>query len=141
MRLLLLLTDDHFLSEVLGSYLRHDDIEVIPVSSLREAVPHIGEGAGALLVDLSKRGITGDDVISMSLVTRRAKVPLLLISAQPRTDIAEFAKVVHASDVVSKTERMTAIAARLRISLNGSRVHAEPETGGFAMPSFGVSPA
>jgi DNA-binding response OmpR family regulator len=138
MRLLLLLTDDRFLAEVLGSYLRGDGIEVVPVASIAEAEPHIGEGASGMLVDLSKRDVAGEDIVVLSFRTRRARIPLLLISAQPRQDVAEFATVVHAADVVSKTERMTAIAARLRICLNGSRVNVDAPSG-FAIPALSVS--
>ena len=37
------------------------------------------------------------------------------MTAQPRRDLNEFAAVVRATDVVSKTESMTAIAARVRV--------------------------
>ena len=135
MRLLLLLSDDHFLSEVLGTYLRRDGIEVVPIESIVDALPHVEEGAGAILIDLSKRGIGGEDIISMSQRTVRANVPLLLISAQSRREIADFAAVVRASDVVSKNERMTAIAARLRMWVNG------PAESGFAIPELAVGSA
>jgi DNA-binding response OmpR family regulator len=46
---------------------------------------------------------------------QRSKIPMIILSAQPRRQLTEFAAVVCATDVVSKTETMTAIAARIRM--------------------------
>lgn len=133
MRVLLLLTDDNFVAEVLGSYFRRDAIEVVRVRSAVEAAT---QRAGAIVVDLAKRGLTGDDVIALSHRAAQRKVPLLLLTAQPRRDVADFANVIRAADIVSKTEPMTATAARLRLYIGET-----DEDSGFAIPALAVASA
>jgi len=116
-RLLLLLTDDNFMAEVLGTYLRRDNIDVERVASTDDVVRAIGGGADGVLVDLAKRGLAGDAIMNLTTRAQRWEIPVLILSAQPRRDLAEFAAVVHATDVVSKSEPMTAIAARVRLCM------------------------
>lgn len=139
MRQLLLLTDDNFLSEVLGTYVRRDGIEIVRVASANDATRSIAAGAHGVLVDIAKRHFGGNDIITLSQRAERARIPLLVLSAQTRRDLSEFAAVVRAADVVSKGETMTAIAARLRLWLNSPR--AEEEEEGFAIPELAVASA
>jgi len=116
-RRLLLLTDDTFIAEVLGTYLRRDNIEVERVASADDVVRAIGGGADSILVDLAKNGVTGDSIMNLTSRAQRWEIPLLILSAQPRRDLTDFAAVVRATDVVSKTEAMTSIAARVRLCM------------------------
>jgi DNA-binding response OmpR family regulator len=131
-RRLLLITDDDFVAEAIEMYLRGDGIEVVRTPD--------GDASGdALLVDLSKRGISGDAMIALAFRAQRAKIPLLVMSAQPRREVTEFAAVVRANDIVSKTERMSAIAARLRMWINADR-HEDPANPvGFVIPELAAS--
>ena len=139
MRELLLLSDDNFLCEVLGTYVRRDGIEVIRVASIHDAVREIAAGAAAgVLIDIAKRGLSGNDVIATAQRAERAKIPLLVISSQPRRELSEFAAVVRATDVISKSEAMTAIAARLRLWLNREPVEDEDPAEGFEIPELAV---
>jgi DNA-binding response OmpR family regulator len=116
-RRLLLLTDDEFHAEVLGTYMRRDFVEVERVATVDEAAQRIAAGADGVLVDLAKRGVTADAIMTLSGRAQRWEIPMLILSAQPRRDLNDFAAVVRATDVVSKTEAMTAIAARIRMCL------------------------
>ena len=116
-RRLLLLTDDEFHAEVLGTYMRRDSVEVKRVATTDEAAQGIASGADGVLVDLAKRGVSADAIMTLSGRAQRWEIPMLILSAQPRRDLNAFAAVVRATDVVSKTEAMTAIAARIRMCL------------------------
>jgi len=119
-RRLLLLTDDTFIAEVLGTYLRRDNIEVERVASADDVVRAIGGGADGILVDLAKNGVTGDSIMNLTSRAQRWEIPLLILSAQPRRDLTDFAAVVRATEVVSKTEPMAAIAARVRVCMRAA---------------------
>jgi DNA-binding response OmpR family regulator len=114
-RRLLLLSDDKFLAENLRTYLRGDGIDLERVFTAEEAAIRIAAGADGVLVDLGKRGVDGAAVVMLSARAQRWTIPMMILSAQPRRDIADFGEVVRATDVVSKTESMTAIAARVRL--------------------------
>lgn len=116
-RNLLLLTDDNFLAEVLGTYMKRDNIEVQRIANVEEMARAIAAGADGLLLDIAKRGATGDAIMSLSGRAQRWEIPVIILSAQPRRDLTDFAAVVRATDVVSKTEAMTAIAARIRMCM------------------------
>lgn len=131
-RRLLLITDDEFVAEALEMYLRGDGINVVRAAD--DGMP-----ADAVLADLSKRGINGDAIIALAFRAQRAKIPLFVMSAQPRRDVTEFAAVVGASDVVSKTERMSTIAARLRMWINAEREEERVNTLGFVIPELAAS--
>jgi DNA-binding response OmpR family regulator len=115
LRRLILLTDDNFLAEALGTYMRSDSIAIERVSSTEEAAMQIAAGADGVVIDLAKRGMNGDAVVMLSFRAQRWKIPMMILSSQPRRDVADFGEVVRATDVVSKTEAMTAIAARVRL--------------------------
>ncbi len=136
MQRVILLTDDHFLGEVLGTYLRHDQIEVVRPATTADAIRRVGEDAGALVVDLAKRGLCGQEVISLSQRAERTGVPLLVISAQPRRDVIDFAAIVRATDVLSKSERMAAIATRIRLWIKTPR--STGDTDGFIIPELSL---
>ncbi len=112
---LLLLTDDIFLAEALGTYTRRDHIEIDRSSSIADALRAIDEGIDGIVVDLSKRGMAGQAILDLATVAMPRQVPILILSAQPRRDLLEFAKIVQAVDVLSKTEPMTDIATRIRL--------------------------
>ncbi len=131
-RRLLLITDDDFVAEAMEMYLRGDGIEVVRTADGSAS-------ADAVLVDLSKRGISGDAIIALAFRAQRAKIPLLVMSAQPRREVAEFAAVVGARDVVSKTERMSTIAARLRMWINADREEEPANPIGFVIPELAAS--
>ncbi len=131
-RRLLLLTDDGFIAESIAMYLRGDDIEVIRTADAKSS-------ADAVLVDLSKRGINGEAIIDLALRAHRENVPLLVMSTQSRREVAEFAAVVRANDVVSKTERMSAIAARLRMWINANRDEGQANPVGFEIRELAAS--
>lgn len=114
-RRLVLLTDDEALSNVLRSCMRRDGIDVVRLSSAKEAVRQIESGADAVLVDLAKRGINGEAIVAMSRCAHRREIPVMIIAAQSRRELAEFGAVVHATEMLSKTEAMTTIAARIRV--------------------------
>lgn len=129
---LVLLTDDNFLGDVLGSYMVRDGIDVERVSNADQLAREIAAGADGVLVDLAKRGVTGDAVMQIALRAHTKAIPFLIASAQPRRDLVEFAAVIRATDVVSKTERMTTIAARIRLCLQTPvRVAREDGTNAF----------
>ncbi|HEY3054689.1 MAG TPA: hypothetical protein VGK31_02025, partial [Thermoanaerobaculia bacterium] len=52
---LLLITDDEFFAEVIGTYMQRDHIAIDRVSSVGEAGREIAVGADGVLVDLAKR--------------------------------------------------------------------------------------
>jgi DNA-binding response OmpR family regulator len=136
-RRLLLLTDDHFFAETIGTYVRGDRIEVTCAASMDEAIRSVGTNVDGLLIDLAKRGISGEAIISLTFRAKRTRTPLLIMSSQPRRDLAEFAAVVRADDVVSKTERMGAIAARLRMWISAKKN--EEIADGFEIPELAVA--
>jgi DNA-binding response OmpR family regulator len=115
LRRLILITDDEFFSDVIGTYLKRDFIAIERVSSAEAAGTSIAEGADGVLVDLATRGISADAIVTLSGRAQRWKIPMIILSAQPRRDLTEFAAVVCATDVVSKTEAMATIAARVRM--------------------------
>ena len=137
MKTLLLLTDDNFLAEVLGTYVRRDGIEVVRVASTAEMMQI--RGVAAILIDIAKRGIAGGDIIAVSQRAERAGVPMLVISSQSRRELSEFAAVVRAADVLSKSEKMPAIAARLRLWVNKTRIDDREAPSGFAIPELAVA--
>ncbi|HEV8660105.1 MAG TPA: hypothetical protein VGS96_15975 [Thermoanaerobaculia bacterium] len=114
-RRLLVITDDEFFAEVIGTYMKRDRILIERVSSAEAAGREIAAGADGVLVDLAKRAISGDAIMTLAGRAQRSKIPMIILSAQPRRQLTEFAAVVCATDVVSKTETMTAIAARIRM--------------------------
>ena len=116
-RRLLLLTDDNFIAEALGTYMHRDSIDVERVGSADEVLRAIGGGADGVIVDLAKRGVTGDAIMNLTGRAQRWEIPVFIMSAQPRRDLIDFAAVVRATDVVSKTEPMTTIAARVRVCM------------------------
>ncbi|MGZ8852854.1 MAG: hypothetical protein ACXW2X_05620, partial [Thermoanaerobaculia bacterium] len=87
------------------------------VATTDEAAQGIAAGADGVLVDLAKRGVSADAIMTLSGRAQRWEIPMLILSAQPRRDLNDFAAVVRATDIVSKTEAMTAIAARIRMCL------------------------
>ena len=117
LRRVLLLTDDNFMAEVLGTYLRSDAIELHRVFSADEAAREIVNGADGVVVDLSKRGVTGDAIVMVSNRAQRWKIPMMILSAQSRRDLTDFVELVQATDVISKKDPMTAIASRLRFCM------------------------
>ncbi len=128
-RRLLLLTDDNFLAEVLGTYTRRDDIEIERCASIADAVREIADGVDGVLVDLAKRGMAGDAIMDLTRLSIPRQIPILILSAQPRHDVMEFVAIVNATDVVSKTEPMAAIAARVRTCMRTPPQRPEPKRG------------
>src|SRR5713226_1957808 len=116
-RRLVVVTDDNFLSEMMGNYMKHDAIEIERVSTAAEAAHRIGNGADGVLVDLAKREITADAIVSLSGDALKWQIPMMILSTQPRRNVTDFAAVVRAIDVVSKAESMPAIAARVRMRM------------------------
>jgi DNA-binding response OmpR family regulator len=116
-RRLLLLTDDNFLAEVLGTYLRRDDIEVERARGAEEVLRSIGSGADGIVIDIAKRGLGADAIMNLTSRAEVWDIPVVILSAQARRDLSDFATVVRATDVASKTESMTTIAARIRLCL------------------------
>lgn len=137
MRQLVLLSDDKFLCEVLGTYVRRDGIEVVRVASIAEAMIVV-DSAAAALVDIAKRGVAGGDLIALAQRAERAAVPFLIVSSQSRRELREFAAVVRAADVISKSEKMPAIAARLRLWINQASIDEAPADG-FAIPELALA--
>lgn len=125
LRRLLLLTDDDFLAEVLATYLIRDGIDVERVPTAAVMSQSIADGADGVLVDLSKRDATGSAITALMAMANRWEIAALILSAQPRRDVIEFAAVVRATDVVSKTEAMPAIAARIRVCIQTPRRRAQ----------------
>lgn len=116
-RRLLLLTDDNFIADALGNYMHGDEINVERVECPNDIVRSIGGGADGVVIDLSKRGMTGDAIMNLTTRAQRWEIPVFIMSAQPRNALMEFVAVVRATDAVSKTEPMTTIAARIRMRL------------------------
>lgn len=114
-RRLLLLTDDNFTAEVLGTYMRRDNIHVERIESAGEVATAIALGADGVIIDLAKRGLTADSILNVTSRAQRWEIPVLIMSAQSRRALSEFAAVVRATDTISKTEAMTSIAARVRM--------------------------
>jgi DNA-binding response OmpR family regulator len=116
-RRLVVVTDDNFLAEMMSTYMKHDAIEIERVSTAEEAARRIAHGADGVLVDLAKREITADAIVSLSGDAIKWQIPMMILSTQPRRQVTDFASVVRAIDVVSKAESMPAIAARLRMRM------------------------
>ena len=114
-RRILLLTDDQFLAEVLGTYMRRDDIEIERIDAPADVARRVAAGADGIVVDIAKRGLSGDAIMTLSSRAERWEIPFLVLTAQPRKDVSEFGAVVRATDVLSKTEAMPSIAARIRL--------------------------
>ena len=114
-RRLLLLTDDNFMAEALGTYMHRDNIQVDRVTAVDDVAQAIAGGADGVIIDISKRELSGDAIMNITGRAQRWEIPVFIMTAQPRRDLKEFAAVVRATDVVSKTESMTAIAARVRV--------------------------
>ena len=114
-RRLLLLTDDNFIAQTLGTYMRRDNIQVDRVTAVTDVAQAIAGGADGVIIDIAKRGVSGDAIMNITGRAQRWEIPVFIMTAQPRRDLSEFAAVVRATDVVSKTESMTAIAARVRV--------------------------
>jgi DNA-binding response OmpR family regulator len=116
-RRLLLLTDDNFIAEALGTYMHRDNIQVDRVTAVGDVVQAIAGGADGVVIDIAKRDITGDVIMNLTGRAQRWEIPVFIMTAQPRRDLSDFAAVVRATDVLSKTESMTAIAARIRLCM------------------------
>jgi DNA-binding response OmpR family regulator len=116
-RRLLLLTDDNFIAQTLGTYMRRDNIQVDRVTAVTDVAQAIAGGADGVIIDIAKRGVSGDAIMNITGRAQRWEIPVFIMTAQPRRDLNEFAAVVRATDVVSKTESMTAIAARVRVCM------------------------
>lgn len=116
-RRLLLLTDDNFIAEVLGTYMRRDNIDVERISSPDEVASAIASGADGVIVDLAKRGVNAEAILNVTSRARRWDIPVLIMSGQPRRALGDFAAVVRATETISKTEAMTSIAARVRMCM------------------------
>jgi DNA-binding response OmpR family regulator len=121
LRRLLLLTDDDLLAKVLATYLSRDGIEVGRVPTVAAMRRSIAEGADGIVVDLAKRDATGSAITELMAMANRWEIAAIILSAQPRRDVLDFGEVVRATDVVSKTESVPAIAARLRVSIQTPR--------------------
>ena len=76
-RHLLLLTDDDFHAEVLGTYMRRDSVEVERVATVEEAAQGIASGADGVLVDLAKRGVNADAIMTLSNRAQRWEIPMM----------------------------------------------------------------
>ena len=126
-RRLLVLTDDHFLADVLGTYMVRDGIELETVGSAAAAARQ-SAAADGVLIDLRKRGLTGDIVLQLAQRVQNSAIALLIMSSRPRRDVADFAAVVRATDVVSKTEAIPAIAARIRVCMQTQVRYEAPST-------------
>ena len=132
-RRLLLLTDDNFLAGTLGTYMRGDGIEIERVATPEDVATQIAAGSDGILIDRAKRGMTGDSIVMMSFRAQRWKIPMMILSAQPRRDVADFVKVVRATDAISKTEPMTSIAARVRLCVRTPlRIEQRPQSNSSA---------
>lgn len=116
-RRLLLLTDDNFIAEVLGTYMRRDNIDVERISSPDEVASAIATGADGVIVDLAKRGLNADAILRVTSRAQTWDIPVLIMSGQPRRALGDFAAVVRATETISKTEAMTSIAARVRMCM------------------------
>lgn len=114
-RRLLLLTDDNCIAEALGTCMHRDNIKVDRVFTIGDVAEAIAAGADGVILDIAKRGLSGDAIMTLTGRAQRWEIPLFIMTAQSRRDLSEFAAVVRATDVVSKTESMTAIAARVRV--------------------------
>lgn len=114
-RRLLLLTDDNFIAEALGTYMHRDNIQVHRLAAIGDVAQAIASGADGVIIDIAKRGVSGDAIMNVTGRAQRWEIPVFIMTAQSRRDLSEFAAVVRATDVVSKTESMTAIAARVRV--------------------------
>lgn len=114
-RRLLLLTDDNFIAEVLGTYLVRDLIYVERIGSADDMANAIASGADGVIIDLAKRGVNADAILKVTARAQRWDIPVLVMSAQSRRALADFAAVVRATDTISKSEAMTSIAARVRL--------------------------
>lgn len=110
-----LLTGDDLAARRLKLHLEPDGIEVIRTTLASEAWQAMSRHRPqAVIVDLSNPAVNGDQLVSLSVRTRRAETPLLLLSRQSRRDLVAFAALIRAGDVLSKSEPMTSIAARIR---------------------------
>ena len=116
-RRLLLLTDDNFIAEVLGTYLCRDHIYVERIGSADDLVNAIASGADGVILDIAKRGVNADSILNVTARAQRWDIPMLIMSAQTRKALVDFAAVVRATDTISKSEAMTAIAARVRLCM------------------------
>jgi DNA-binding response OmpR family regulator len=116
-RRLLLLTDDNFIAEALGTYMHRDNIQVDRVAAVGDVAQAIAGGADGVIIDISKRGVCGDAIMNITGRAQRWEIPVFIMTAQPRRDLNEFVAVVRATDVLSKAESMTAIAARVRVCM------------------------
>lgn len=129
-RRLLLLSDDNFLSEVLGTYLVRDGIDIERITTVGGLPTAIGSGVQGIVIDLAKRGISGDAILAITQCAQRSAIPVVIMSTQPRRDVADFAELVRATDVISKSEPMTTMAARIRVCVQiAMRVEHESSAG------------
>ena len=111
-----LLTGDDLVARQLRHASEADGLDLIRTNTPSETWLEMNrQNPKVVIVDLTTRAIDGQQLVSLSARARQSETPLLLLSKQTRRDLAGFAAVIRARDILSKGEPIDAIAARIRM--------------------------
>jgi DNA-binding response OmpR family regulator len=111
-----LLTEDVTVARQLEHLVHRDGMELMQVKSGSEAWLAMNRHQPqVLIVDLTSRAIDGQQLVSLSARARQSDIAMLLLSRQNRRELASFAAVVRARDILCKSEPAPNLAARIRM--------------------------
>ncbi|HUP45439.1 MAG TPA: response regulator [Thermoanaerobaculia bacterium] len=111
-----ILTSDDVVAKQLERLTADDGLELIRTTSPSETWLAMNRQQPlVVIVDLTARSIDGHQLVALSGRARQSDTPLLLLSKQSRKDLASFAAVIRARDILSKGEPVANLAARIRM--------------------------
>jgi DNA-binding response OmpR family regulator len=130
-----LLTGDDVMAAKMAAQLEGDGIRLTRARTAAEAWAAITTlRPHALIADLSTRSIDGDGLMSLSVRATRAAIPFILLSKrQTRRELAPFAAVLRARDVLCAADSLLNVAARIRMWVAATQNHLAPAAAAPAM--------
>lgn len=130
-----LLTSDDIVARQMQGHLEYDAIDVVRTASAHDTWLAITRHRPqAVIVDLATRTVDGDQLMALSVRAGRAGIPLLVLSKQQsRRDLAGFAAILRARDILCRTESMPTVAARVRMWVASMQAELAPAANGFAL--------
>ncbi len=118
----LLVCDDDVFSHSFTNYIQADGIAIHRVRASELIAGITTRQTDCVVIDMSARSVDADLLMLAATRCLFRKIPCLLISGQTRAEVKPFAAVVRAADVICKHDRLSEIAARLRMWVASSRV-------------------
>lgn len=124
----LLVCDDDVFSHSFTNYIQADGIAIHRVRASELIAGITTRQTDCVVIDMSARSVDADLLMLAATRCLFRKIPCLLVSSQTRAEVKPFAAVVRAADVICKHDRLSEIAARLRMWVASSRVDRHRES-------------